>query len=45
MLLDAVQEQLVLSGEINDVGAPLRTSGQSYRLGVELEAVIPVTLN
>jgi iron complex outermembrane receptor protein len=37
-------EQLVLSGEINDVGAPLRTnSGQSYRLGVELEAVIPVT--
>ncbi|BAO54973.1 TonB-dependent receptor [Nonlabens marinus] len=37
-------EQLVLSGEINDVGAPLRTnSGQSYRLGLELEAVIPVT--
>jgi iron complex outermembrane receptor protein len=37
-------EQLVLSGEINDVGAPLRTnSGDSYRLGLELEAVIPVT--
>ncbi len=37
-------EQLVLSGEINDVGAPLRTnSGQSYRLGTELEAVIPIT--
>jgi iron complex outermembrane receptor protein len=37
-------EQLVLSGEINDVGAPLRTnSGESYRLGLELEAVIPVT--
>lgn len=37
-------EQLVLSGEINDVGAPIRTnSGQSYRLGTELEAVIPIT--
>ncbi|PRP67874.1 TonB-dependent receptor [Nonlabens agnitus] len=38
------EEQLTLSGEINDVGAPLRTnSGESYRLGVELEAIIPVT--
>ncbi|MEP0481158.1 MAG: TonB-dependent receptor, partial [Nonlabens sp.] len=37
-------EQLVLSGELNDVGAPLRTnSGKSYRLGIELEAIIPVT--
>ena len=37
-------EQLVLSGEINDVGAALRTnSGDSYRLGLELESVIPVT--
>lgn len=37
-------EQLVLSGQINDVGAPLRTnSGQSYRLGTELEAIIPIT--
>ena len=37
-------EQLVLSGELNDVGAPLRTnSGKSYRLGIELEAVVPVT--
>jgi iron complex outermembrane receptor protein len=36
-------EQLVLSGQINDVGAPIRTnSGESYRLGLELEAVIPV---
>lgn len=36
-------EQLVLSGEINDVGAQIRTnSGESYRLGIELEAVIPV---
>lgn len=37
-------EQLVLSGEINDVGAQLRTnSGESYRLGIELEAIIPIT--
>lgn len=37
-------EQLVLTGELNDVGAPIRTnSGESYRLGLELEAVIPVT--
>ncbi len=37
-------EQLVLSGEINDVGAPIRTnSGESYRLGIELDAIIPVT--
>lgn len=33
------QNQLVLTGELNDVGAPLRaTSGKSYRLGLELEA-------
>ncbi|AZQ43021.1 TonB-dependent receptor [Nonlabens ponticola] len=37
-------EQLVLTGAINDVGAPVReNSGDSYRLGVELEAIIPVT--
>ncbi|GAB5563656.1 MAG: TonB-dependent receptor [Winogradskyella sp.] len=37
-------EQLVLTGEINDVGAQLRSnSGESYRLGLELEAIIPVT--
>ncbi len=36
-------EQLVLSGEINDVGAPLRTnSGESYRLGLEIESTIPL---
>lgn len=30
--------QLVLTGEINDVGAPLRESvGKSYRMGVELD--------
>lgn len=37
-------EQLVLTGQINDVGAPIRNnSGESYRLGLELEAVIPIT--
>ncbi|WCO01420.1 TonB-dependent receptor [Psychroserpens ponticola] len=37
-------EQLVLSGTLDDVGNPIRTnSGKSYRLGLELEAVIPVT--
>jgi iron complex outermembrane receptor protein len=36
-------EQLVLSGQLDDVGNPIRTnSGESYRLGLELEAVIPV---
>lgn len=33
------RNQLVLTGAIDDVGAPIRTnSGSSYRLGVELEA-------
>ena len=37
-------EQLVLSGQLDDVGNPIRTnSGKSYRLGLELEAVIPVS--
>lgn len=37
-------EQLVLTGNIDNVGNPIRTnSGESYRLGLELEAVIPVT--
>lgn len=36
-------QQLVLSGQLDDVGNPIRTnSGKSYRLGLELEAVIPV---
>ncbi|WP_115460999.1 TonB-dependent receptor [Winogradskyella aurantiaca] len=36
-------EQLVLSGELDDVGNPIRTnSGESYRIGLELEAVIPL---
>ena len=37
-------EQLVLTGAINNVGAAIReNSGESYRLGLELESVIPVT--
>ena len=37
-------EQLVLSGQLDDVGNPIRTnSGKSYRLGLELEAIVPVT--
>lgn len=35
------KDQLVLTGQLNDVGAPLRTtSGKSYRAGIELEAEI-----
>src|SRR5690606_1752045 len=38
------QNQLVLTGELNDVGAPLRTSsGKSYRAGIELNAAINLT--
>jgi iron complex outermembrane receptor protein len=37
-------EQLVLTGNIDGVGNPIRTnSGESYRLGLELEAVIPMS--
>ena len=33
------KDQLVLTGEINDVGAPLRANvGDSYRLGLEVDA-------
>ncbi|WP_029037326.1 TonB-dependent receptor [Salinimicrobium xinjiangense] len=35
------RNQLVLTGELNDVGAPIRrNSGNSYRLGLELDAVV-----
>ena len=38
------KDQLVLSGELNDVGAPLRTtSGESYRLGLEIDANVILT--
>ncbi len=35
--------QLVLTGALDDVGAPIReTSGESYRLGIEIDADIPL---
>ncbi len=35
------KDQLVLTGELNDVGAPLRSNiGDSYRLGLEIDANI-----
>ena len=35
------KNQLVLTGAIDDVGAPIRaTSGSSYRLGLEIDADI-----
>src|SRR5690606_15190661 len=34
------KNQLVLTGELNDVGAPLRENvGDSYRLGLEVDAL------
>ena len=37
-------QQLVLTGEIDDVGNPIRTnSGDSYRLGLEIDAAIALT--
>lgn len=39
-------DQLVLTGAIDDVGAPIRTtSGKSYRLGLEVDAQIPILSN
>ena len=39
-------DQLVLSGQLNDVGSPLRTSsGKSYRLGLEVDAEIQILKN
>jgi iron complex outermembrane receptor protein len=38
------KDQLVLSGELNDVGAALRTtSGSSYRLGIEIDAELQLS--
>ncbi|TRX38568.1 TonB-dependent receptor [Flavobacterium sp. ZT3R18] len=38
------QDQLVLTGELNDVGSTIRTnSGDSYRLGVELDATLQLS--
>jgi iron complex outermembrane receptor protein len=38
------KNQLVLTGALNDVGAPIReTSGSSYRLGIEIDAEIRIS--
>jgi iron complex outermembrane receptor protein len=38
------QNQLVLTGALNDVGSPIFTnSGKSYRVGLEIESVIALT--
>jgi iron complex outermembrane receptor protein len=38
------KDQLVLTGALNDVGAPIFTnSGKSYRLGLEVESSIAIT--
>src|SRR5690606_31487303 len=38
--------QLILTGQLNDVGAAIRTNVEdSYRLGIELEGVVQVTSN
>ncbi|MBT8264454.1 MAG: TonB-dependent receptor [Muriicola sp.] len=38
------KDQLVLTGELNDVGAPLRANvGDSYRLGLEIDAKLQVS--
>lgn len=37
------QDQLVLTGALDDVGAPIRaTSGSSYRLGLEVDAQVAI---
>ncbi len=38
------QDQLILTGEIDDVGTPIRAnSGKSYRLGLEIDAAIQLS--
>ncbi len=38
------QDQLVLTGALNDVGAPVReNSGKSYRLGIEIDAAVALS--
>ncbi|GAB2760924.1 TonB-dependent receptor [Salinimicrobium soli] len=38
------ENQLVLTGELNDVGSPIRkNSGNSYRLGLEVDAMLALT--
>ncbi|GLB48433.1 TonB-dependent receptor [Neptunitalea lumnitzerae] len=38
------QDQLVLTGELDNIGAPIRAnSGDSYRLGLEIDATVPIS--
>ncbi len=38
------KDQLVLTGALDDVGAPIRaTSGKSYRLGLEVDALVAIS--
>jgi iron complex outermembrane receptor protein len=40
------KDQLIVTGALNDVGAPIReNSGDSYRLGIELDATITILNN
>jgi iron complex outermembrane recepter protein len=40
----AYKDQLVLTGELNDVGSPIRqNSGDSYRLGLEVDATLKLS--
>ncbi|AWG20429.1 TonB-dependent receptor [Flavobacterium faecale] len=42
----AYKDQLILTGELDDVGAPIRkNSGDSYRLGLELDMTITILDN
>jgi len=42
----AYKDQLILTGELDDVGAPIRkNSGDSYRLGLEIDATVAVLNN
>ena len=42
----AYKDQLILTGELDDVGSPIRkNSGDSYRLGLEIDATIAVLDN
>jgi len=39
----AYSDQLIPTGELDDVGAPIRVNSDSYRAGVEIDAAIAVT--
>ena len=42
----AYKDQLILTGELDDVGAPIhKNSGDSYRLGLEIDATVAVLNN